>query len=138
MPPSTELQLPHTLTTARTKRGLSQQQCAERIGMDASRLCALEKGRQKSPNQAVIDRIASGLELSEREKIALRNAASHDRLIHHAQDEFNPATVKLLANALTAAQMLSESELLDLNDYIFGSVTAKRALTHIKDRNTTP
>jgi len=59
----------------RTKAGLSQEQLAERAGVSTNAISSLERGLRLAPHSATLDRLVAALELDDRGRVEMEEAA---------------------------------------------------------------
>jgi len=67
------------LTNMRRSRQLRQKQLAMDLGINASYISALEKGRKEPPSKQVLERLIVALELNDEEQAALWESAEQSK-----------------------------------------------------------
>ncbi len=86
---------------------MQQQALADKLGMGAAALCALEKGRRPVPDSARVAAIGAALGLTPADLAVLHRWAKHDRLVAHLLSDGLEDAVPLLSQALQCSWHLN-------------------------------
>lgn len=103
--------VPTLLRKLRTEKKLSQKALALMLGIDQSRLCAIEKGRSNASESELVLRLARALELSDEQRQQLKWSVEHDRLLEELEQTSLAYARQALSELLYAAQSLTPMEL---------------------------
>lgn len=99
--------LPTRLAGARRRRGMPQKVAAATIGVAQSVLCALEKGRRRPLDAAVLHRLGDAYGLNDDERDELTFAAAHDQLLLSVRGLNLDRYAELISAVLQAGHPLS-------------------------------
>lgn len=110
--------LPTLLVTSRRRKGAPQKVLALDAGLNQSYVCALENGRRQVPRPEVLDALCTGLRLDEAERVELKWAAAHDRVLEALLREGLASQASLISAALRAAHYLLPKQLVALEEKI--------------------
>lgn len=111
----------------RIAAGKSQNELAQRLGVAATRVSAIERGRAVGPGAAVVDRLVPLLQLTPQQAELMRSAAARDRVLLGAtRSGLSSAQVVFLATSLDAAISLGSQELEDLRLGLAAQVQARQ------------
>lgn len=111
----------------RIAAGQSQAELAQLLGVAATRVSAIERGRAVGPGGAVVDRLVPLLQLTPQQADLMRSAAARDRVLLGAtRSGLSPAQVAFLATSLDAAISLGSQELEDLRLGLAAQVQARQ------------
>lgn len=103
--------MPDLLRAARQAANLSQKALALAAGVDQSRLCAIEKGRQALTDVQLEERLLAALGCSGRTLALIRNAASHDRAMLALESQaLDERALRVASAGLWAAWHLNDDE----------------------------
>ncbi|WP_259371768.1 helix-turn-helix transcriptional regulator [Rubrivivax gelatinosus] len=94
------LLLPRFLRHIRAKRGMRQNDLAQRTGVTRTHMCSMEQGRTLGPAAPLLAKMAEVLNLSARECETVRRLDAQDRVIRHVQETLPAEAVRLVAAAL--------------------------------------
>lgn len=127
--------LGHVISRMRRKKAIRQSVLAERVGVDASRMSALENGKRVGATDALVQRIARGLGCSDEELRALQDAATHDRMMVAAERNLAwQEHRELIARALDACQVLSRDQVVAISRAIDRLVKPQLAWNELLSR----
>ena len=99
-------------------------------GIDQSLVCALERGRKKSPNLAILDRLIAVMRPESSIEANLRWSAVHDSVIEICAASGTGA-VELVSRALMASKVLSKDESVGLARLIERVIDSKGQLAQL-------
>jgi HTH-type transcriptional regulator, competence development regulator len=104
------------LRSLRESRGALQKSLAERLGIGASYLSALEQGRKVPPkNIAFFDRLQKSLDLTDQEIHDLRESASATELLGPFANGASPMQLEMLLNLANRLKQLQPSHVRAIN-----------------------
>lgn len=122
-------QFPNLLTAAREAAGLSQKALARAIGIDQSRLCAIERGRVLLRNAELEHRLFLALGCTTEVSGRIRLAAQHDRAIEALTELGVTKSLLLVMSAsLATAQTLDDQERAGLASHLAEICRSKQIL----------
>jgi transcriptional regulator with XRE-family HTH domain len=123
------LQLPRRLSAAREAVGMSQRALAKQLGVHASQLCGLERGRRRVGRTEFLEEFSQSVGLSEARLDDLRWALAHDQVLEQAGASGLPDdTIRLLSSAMRAARELDGTVLAGFQHELDGAIRSKRHL----------
>lgn len=121
-------QFPNALRDARLKAGVQQKDVANRIGVDAPLICALERGRRIGPAEPLVSELCRALQLTEAVTEVLIKAARRDRAVKWFTVNASPRAADFIGACLSAVDELTVPELACLQHQVENLVVCKRRL----------
>lgn len=119
------------LIAVRRRLGLTQGACAVAAGIDATRLSSIERGRIAAPSEDFIARFSQAVGLGDEERDELIFLAKRDRMLREAKRTLPAKAHGLLDACLSAAHVLAEEDLREVERGIRDMVQAKLRLLEI-------
>ena len=111
----THLLFPSTFARLRKNRRLLQKSTADKLGVDPTVLCAIEKGTRAPLDDKQIAKAVEVLKLADEDASQLRWAAHHDRLIGHLEQRgATEAEVVFISTGLHALRHLQPQQIVGL------------------------
>lgn len=124
---------PQAIAGFRRDRRVAQKALALTVGIDPTRLSALERGRVLGPAPDLVRRLCAALRLSPAESEQLRQAAAHDRVMREITRNVDRERHQLLALSLDAAHVLSQEDCVALVAFIRRYVVPRQQLVSLLD-----
>ncbi len=118
------------LENLRRSRQLRQKQLAIDLGINASYISALEKGRKEPPSRQLLERLITTMALSDEEQSALWESAEQSQRTFQLPDDMLLAEYRVVSELRKQLGRLSEGQIiLLLNVLALGKVTTKTSQT---------
>lgn len=123
-------QLPHLLSAARIAARMSQKALALAVGVDQSRLCAIERGRHPLCDADLERRLLAALNCPSEIGARIRFAAQHDRAIDSLADQgVADSLLPVVSATMLTAILLSDEERTGLANHLAEICRSKQMLT---------
>lgn len=123
-----DMQFAPALVAVRRRLGLTQGAYALAAGIDATRLSSIERGRIAAPSEDFIARFSQAVGLSDEERGELIFLARRDRMLREAKRTLPAKAHGLLDASLSAAHVLAEEDLREVERGIRDMVQSKLRL----------
>jgi len=125
------------LHTYRLAAGKTQTVVAAELGVAATRVNAIERGRSAGPGLELVDRLQPMLGLSSEQAAFMRDVAARDRVLLCAKRSgLDAARIAFLSASLDAAVALGSQELDSLRKGLAGQVEARQRTSRFLGRPT--
>lgn len=127
--------LPAQLKSLRLRSGKSQSGFAASVGVDASRWCALERGRRRIASPQAFQDLLTRVKASPEVALELRAALVHDQVLERlASSPYPEQSAELVSCCLQAALVLDKDELNGLIETVRSALLSKENLIALANR----
>ena len=133
------LRLPVLISQARCSSGRSQRAVAKSLGIHASQLCGMEKGRLRIVRPDFLAEFSQVVGLADDQLRQLRWALAHDQVLAEAREfGLSDAALELVSLALQAERELDSQAVRGIHQLLGRALRGQRELSALAASATSP